>query len=180
MRAATHKSIVWSYPDLKEVFLSLARNDSAINIPSSARRQIFVLIDAMDESEDKNERGQQRAEVLSLFTQLHSSAGLHVIKCIIISRPANDIEKLLEGFCHIELQKENRADIERIIDSRRKSIYESMLQNSDNEVQVDSEYESSPSSFSPRMRSRAEKSSNGHLQTLNSNTIRKALTDCHS
>jgi ankyrin repeat protein len=116
--------IDWSYDDLKKIFLSLALDEAH----SSANHcyKIYLIVDAMDESEDQAGNGRQRGEILSLLSNLCLKEGKNIIKIIVASRPATEIEKNLKRCYHIELQRENSADIEKVVDVGLLSIWRSM------------------------------------------------------
>lgn len=118
--------VEWPYDDLKTILLSLPHSN-ILDKPWTSRCKIYFLLDAMDESE----YGLRRIEVLSLLSGLCSTSGEIIIKIIIASRPANEIEKKLKGFHHIELQKENAADIEKVVDAGLRLMWESMNENDD-------------------------------------------------
>lgn len=86
-------------------------------------------MDALDESENgtlsEPSRGRtSREENLHLFSELckRSRAGKTIVKIIVVSRPANEIEKRLRAFPRINLEEENRPDIQRIVNAGVRSM----------------------------------------------------------
>ena len=79
----------------------------------------------MDESENENENGRRKRETLSTFSTPCSSEGRHTARVVVFSRPANEIEKECRNVRHIDMQKENGADIETIVDAGLDKIWES-------------------------------------------------------
>ncbi|KAH0559684.1 hypothetical protein GP486_003804 [Trichoglossum hirsutum] len=124
LRSKSIGRIDWPYDDLKKILLSLVLDGTR----SSANpcHKIYLILDAMDESEDQEENGRRRREILSLLSNLCSKEGKNTIKVIIASRPATEIEKNLKRCYHIELQRENSADIEKVVDAGLLSIWRSM------------------------------------------------------
>ena len=122
--------IEWSYDNLRNILLSLSLGN-VFDMPWTSGCKIYFLLDAMDESENGNEDGRRRTEVLSLLSELCSRKGEIIFKIIIASRPANDIEKTLRGIRHIELQKENTTDIEKVVDTGLRLLWESMNEDDD-------------------------------------------------
>jgi hypothetical protein len=125
LRDCSKGRVEWPYEDLKTVFLSLAFDQTPMAY-ENLRLKTFLLIDAMDESEDEDENGRRREETLSLLSNLCSRNGRNIIKIIVLSRPANEIEKELKDFYQIDMQKENLSDIEAIVDAGFYDILESM------------------------------------------------------
>lgn len=122
--------IIWPYQVLKDIFLSLTfdqtSNDNGPVIGSHRSLEIFLLIDAMDESEDQNENGRRRMETLALLSELVSIKGRNIIRVLVLSRPTIELEKEFSGVYQIHMQKENQTDIEAIIDAGLLAIWESM------------------------------------------------------
>ena len=122
--------IDWPYNVLKDIFLSLkfdgTSKDASPVVDSRRSLEIFLLIDAMDESEDQDENGRRRMETLALLSKLVSKEGRNVIKVLVLSRPAIEIEKEFSGVYQIHMQKENQTDIEAIIDAGIHAIWQSM------------------------------------------------------
>jgi ankyrin repeat protein len=125
-------SVEWSYDELKAILLSLSLGDILDKLCGPGYR-VYFLLDAMDESEDQDKDGQQRAEVLSFLSKLCSTNREIIIKIIITSRPTNEIERALKRFHRIELQKENGADIEKVVDAGLRSIWESINESDDDD-----------------------------------------------
>jgi len=109
----------WSFHDLSEILLSLSSKS-----PRNRRYTIYILLDGMDESEDADQEGRRRVDVLSLMSELCSKNGEVAIKIIIASRPANTIEISLAGFHHIVMQRENQQDILQIVRVGLRSIWD--------------------------------------------------------
>ena len=110
-----------THEDLKDVFLSL-RHDFAFARKNSVHN-LFLVVDAMDENENENDR--RRRQTVSALSTLCSSEGRHTAKVVFFSRPANKIEKERRKVRHIDVQKENGADIETIVDARLDKTWES-------------------------------------------------------
>ena len=64
--------IEWTHEDLKDVFLSL-RHKFAFAWKKSVRN-LFLVVDAMDESGNENENGQRRSETVSALSTLCSKS----------------------------------------------------------------------------------------------------------
>ena len=116
--------VEWTYSDLEEALNLLADVATLLN------NEAFVfqfLVDAVDESEDVAERGRQRSDILRIFRRLATadqpSHKIKNFKIILISRPANAIERDLRGCHYIEVEKENRSDINKIIDLGLKALW---------------------------------------------------------
>ena len=103
VRTRSIGSIEWTHEDLKDVFLSL-RHDFAFARKNSVRN-LFLVVDAMDESENENENenGRRRRETLSVLSTLCSSEGRHTAIVVVFSRPANEIEKEYRNVRHIDM-----------------------------------------------------------------------------
>ncbi|RYP49296.1 hypothetical protein DL768_004979 [Monosporascus sp. mg162] len=101
----------WQYEDLRKILASL--------VSLKTRQKIYILLDAMDES---NEQG--RPEILRLLMQLCSSKSDCAIKGLIATRPLpqGEIDERSSD-CHvIILQERNRKDIENFITSGLQAI----------------------------------------------------------
>lgn len=95
----------WGYEDLKWILSSLHKIDFPLNI--------VIVVDGMDESD--NDR---RADVLQFLLGLAAQNSNCIVKVLIASRPESDINSRLGKACsgHIILQKENRQDIELVVE----------------------------------------------------------------
>jgi len=102
---ADKDNIIWSYKDLKEVFITFAEwNDDPL--------RIIFLLDALDESEQA-----QLSEVLSVFQNCCNDSTL-VIKIVLASRPNALIEKNLKGVFQLVLENQNKQDIAILVDAK--------------------------------------------------------------
>lgn len=75
---------------------------------------------------DESENGRRKRETLSMLSTLCSSEGRNTAKVVVFSRPANEIQKEISCVRHIDMQKENGADIEPIVEMGLEKIWESM------------------------------------------------------
>ncbi|MCJ1243422.1 hypothetical protein MMC30_000619 [Trapelia coarctata] len=139
LAGSANADIVWDYPELRDIFLSLANDQSTGNTSNPCQR-IYLLLDALDESEDEDESGRRRLEVLALLRELCSKQGYVTVKAIVLSRPTTQIEHALKGCHHIRLDQENRADVEKIIDAGLDTMWE-LMNDKDEESDPESESE---------------------------------------
>jgi ankyrin repeat protein len=102
--------ISWTFKDLHSVFTSLGEFD---DFPLT----IYLVIDAMDESEQS-----ERSAILSLLQQFCQNESACVIKCVLASRPEEDIKDSFfniwkpHNFFHLVLEKKNKEDIKKFIE----------------------------------------------------------------
>jgi len=96
------RNIVWAYDDLKDILLACG------NHPLS--RELFLVIDAMDESDEKDRR-----DIVLLFQKLSDPTNNKcLVKVFLASRPINNLHYALADTCnHILLQEKNTEDIEK-------------------------------------------------------------------
>ncbi|EHK48503.1 hypothetical protein TRIATDRAFT_93965 [Trichoderma atroviride IMI 206040] len=102
-------SISWTFKDLHNVFTSLGEfNDFPLTI--------YLVIDAMDESEQS-----ERSDILLLLQHFCQNESACVIKCVLASRPEEDIKdnffyiRKSHNFFHVVLEKKNEGDIKKFI-----------------------------------------------------------------
>ena len=91
----------WTFRSLINVISSLTGN------PDQARKTIYLLIDAFDESENHND---EREELVKTLQQLCTDKGSCTIKIFITSRPVNELPDT--DFVHsFDLQDHTKPDI---------------------------------------------------------------------
>jgi len=91
------------YGALKDVLRSIGKHDG--------REQIYLLIDAVDESTDKDRRS-----VLQLLFDLCSNNNRCIIKAIVASRPVVELEALIrKSQAYIRMQDVNYSDIRKFV-----------------------------------------------------------------
>ena len=117
----------WSYDTLKSIFVGLCRPASQKRVYVSPR--YYVVIDAFDESESNGNI--DRTDFLELLSSLCSgsqggSKSACILKVLLVSRPASDIESRLRSFNSIEMHKQTVLDIEKIVTSGLDSILQSL------------------------------------------------------
>ena len=131
--------IEWTYSDLEKALYLLADSEYLLNNEAFV---FYFLVDAVDESEDVAERGRQRSDILRILRKLATADGLGYeiknFKIILISRPANAIERQLRGCHYIEVEKENRSDINKIIDLGLKALW-AIMEPGDEDYDLDTE-----------------------------------------
>lgn len=101
----------WELDDLRKIFASLGS--------FKACKKIYILVDAMDESDE-----QGRPDILQLLMQQCSQKSECTIKALIATRPlpAGEINDRL-SYCHlVVLQEKNKKDIENVIISSIRAI----------------------------------------------------------
>jgi hypothetical protein len=117
----------WRYNVLKKVFMNLCSQASQQRIFVAPR--FYLVIDAFDESE--NLGNIERSDVLDMFSALCRASNTStrpacILKILLVSRPASDIENRLRGFSSIEMHKQTALDIEEIVNSGLDSIVQSL------------------------------------------------------
>lgn len=151
-----HKSHGFRWETLQEILLSISTSEGD-------NRQIFCVVDGLDESDYEGGDLEARAETLHFFNQLVMSPSR--FKLICLSRPSLDIGK---GFRHahsIILQQVNLSDIEQIVDAGLSSITQALSEDdsSDEEdsgadyglVEDDSNHRSTGTGSFPRLEPQA-------------------------
>jgi hypothetical protein len=103
-RKSDGHQLPWEWNDLRKVFASLGS--------FKACEKIYILVDAMDESDE-----QGRPEILKLLMKLCSSTSGCAIKALIATRPLppEEIDERLSYCYPIVLQERNQKDIENVI-----------------------------------------------------------------
>jgi len=92
-----------SYVALKNVLRSIGKHDG--------REQIYLLIDAVDESTDEDRRS-----VLQLLFDICSNNNNCIIKAIVASRPVVELEALIrKSQASVRMQDVNHPDIEKFV-----------------------------------------------------------------
>jgi len=93
------------YGALKDVLRSIGKHDG--------REQIYLLIDAVDESTDEDRRS-----VLQLLFDLCSNNNRCIIKAIVASRPIVELEALIrKSQASVRMQDVNHSDIKKFVRS---------------------------------------------------------------
>lgn len=118
---------LWDYTNLKMTFLSLCRHINHQRVFVTPR--FYIVIDAFDESE--NHENIDRTDFLDVIASLCSadytnSRPACVLKVLLVSRPASDIESRLRAFKSIEIHEQTKLDIEEIVTSGLESIVHSL------------------------------------------------------
>jgi len=89
----------WDYASLKKVLKSLQDH--------SAAKRLYLIIDAVDESEDRDRR-----DILNLLFELCSKTKYCIVKVFVASRPVGQLELRRSQFHNfIRLQDETQSDI---------------------------------------------------------------------
>ncbi|KAK1149757.1 hypothetical protein N8T08_005311 [Aspergillus melleus] len=98
-------SVEWDYGSLKKVLLSLRDHTQT--------RMYYLIIDAVDESQDKDRR-----ETLELLFQLSTEMKYSLVKIFVASRPVAVMERRIDEFhCFIRIQDETTSDLGTFADS---------------------------------------------------------------
>ena len=115
LRDRSSTGATWTYSGLKDVFQNIATSQKR------ATKKLYCIIDAMDESENETNSGVPRFEVLRWLydTAVLAYPGL---KCIITSRPANDIERAFRDAFIIILENHNNEDISKVVQAGVKNL----------------------------------------------------------
>ena len=104
-KSSAAESTEWPYDLLKNILLSLKDHEKP--------ERIYLIIDAVDESEDEDRR-----EILELLLDLCTASKNCIFKIFIASRPVFEIQNYLKKFHNvIRMQDETRADIKKFTDS---------------------------------------------------------------
>jgi hypothetical protein len=102
--------VEWSSAELEHIFMSLAVDPFPVS-PDFPRRKIHIIVDAIEDSDESGRR-----HILSFLSDLCSGRGKNSIKIVIFSRlRPQQIDPNLKEFYGVEVQRENQADIERIV-----------------------------------------------------------------
>jgi ankyrin repeat protein len=121
LRGRSPGSVVWNFDDLYDVFSSMGGFD---DFPLT----IYLIVDAMDESEQL-----ERHRILSLLRHFCQSESACVIKCVLASRPQEDIKdrfldlRLSQNFFHLVLEKKNEGDIKKFIEIAMSRVQDAYL-----------------------------------------------------
>ena len=108
--------VQWTYHAMVALLLSLVQDGTEKNADHCGV-DIYVLLDAMDESEDEDIVGCRRKDILTLMSTLSSKRSKRAFKIIILSRPTIPAQLELRNFYNIRMDQENRQDIGRIADA---------------------------------------------------------------
>jgi len=106
IRGSSHGDhIEFHYESLKNILRSIGNHPS--------QKQVYLLIDAVDESSDE-----ERRDVLQLLYELCSSDGCCIIKVFIASRPVVELQPLIrKSHAFIRMQDVNKPDIQNFVHS---------------------------------------------------------------
>ncbi|PON21684.1 kinesin [Trichoderma gamsii] len=113
--------ISWTFKDLHSVFTSLGEFD---DFPLT----IYLIIDAMDESEQS-----ERSDILLLLKKFCRNESACVIKCVLASRPEEDIKNSFydiqksQDFFHLVLERKNEEDIKKFIEIAMYKVQDAYL-----------------------------------------------------
>jgi hypothetical protein len=99
----------WKYLDLRAIIQSLKE------FKFKERLKFLLLLDGLDESEDKAETGEERHEVFSLLSSLCAPGSRNIFKIIALSRAERDVRGALQAKFYIDMKDVNKADITRIV-----------------------------------------------------------------
>lgn len=100
------RNISWPYEDLKDILLACTNHP--------LKRKLFLIIDAMDESHEKDRR-----DIVFLMQTISNASNTEcVVKIFLASRPINDLHyDHLVIYNRILLQEKNTEDIEKYTDT---------------------------------------------------------------
>lgn len=112
----SHGQMEWPYAALEALLLSLALEHGNGELSEFCDR-IYILLDALDESEDEDGTGRRRSEILALLTTLCTKRGSISIKVILFSRPTVQLQMDSKDIYHIRIDEENRTDVSKIVDA---------------------------------------------------------------
>jgi hypothetical protein len=99
----------WKYLDLRAIIQSLKEFEF------EERLKFLLLLDGLDESEDKAETGEERHEVFSLLSSLCAPGSRNIFKIIALSRAERDVRGALQAKFYIDVKDVNKSDITRIV-----------------------------------------------------------------
>lgn len=89
-----------------------------MDLPSlGTHHKIFIFLDAMDESAEKG-----RPEILQLLREIVASDSSSTFKCLLTGRPLPTRELDGDEHGHVDLEEENREDIDVLITSKLESF----------------------------------------------------------
>jgi Ankyrin repeats (3 copies) len=113
----------WDYPTLKKIFSALCGHVSQQRVFVTPR--FYLVIDAFDETESYENI--DRTDFLDLLSSLCSAEDINtrpacILKVLLVSRPASDIESKLRVFSSIEMHEQTMMDIEKIVTSGLEAI----------------------------------------------------------
>jgi len=97
----------FDYESLKTILRSIGKHQ--------AKERLYLLIDAMDESSNED-----RWDILQLLFELSSGSNNHnrcIIKVLVASRPANELDLFRKSQAVITMQDVNKSDIESFVHS---------------------------------------------------------------
>jgi hypothetical protein len=99
------ESFQWPYDSLKKILLSFQNHP--------AKERLYLIVDAMDESDDKD-----RWDIIRLLHRLCATKGPCTLKVFLASRPIAGLKHYsTENYNLIKLQDENKADILKFAES---------------------------------------------------------------
>lgn len=106
--------IIWSYEEPKAVLLCLSTSsESSVHIDS--QHKFLILIDGLDESEEKTADSPERATVLRLLSRLCSGNVQRIFKIIALSRVERGTTRYLKPTHSIDMKHVNKHDIEGVV-----------------------------------------------------------------
>ena len=132
LRAQAGGNVAWTFSDLKSVFVSLADVDHhhvegeiEDPIPFNLLQpcDIYIVVDAIGESENMQREGRRQYDILRLFYELCCEKGRNIVKIIVMSRPGESLKRTLREADYIELERENKRDVELIVHAGLKEIW---------------------------------------------------------
>lgn len=125
------RQIYRNCPPSSMEWVTVEHLQSMLSQVAATGQPTLCVIDAMDESEEKDRAATHRRRLLQHFSDLTSSAASR-IKFIILSRPTSDIEqefwkqKVHLKIEHIVVETENTGDIKLIVESGLKRLREAL------------------------------------------------------
>ncbi|KAF8855842.1 hypothetical protein BDZ45DRAFT_486752 [Acephala macrosclerotiorum] len=130
-RKACDENIVWSFDDLRQILLNISRSSPNPRSKGRTTRRFLLILDGIDESEERTPGGQRRQKVLSLLTSICSPNYSTIFKIIALSRVEDDLSRVLRTPNHIDMKDVNGPDIEKIISAGIAKLWSHMSQTED-------------------------------------------------
>jgi len=133
LRAQGHQDIIWPYAELCSMFSALAADP--VDIDGAKPHRFLLLLDGLDESEEKVSDGPKRQSVLHFLFHLCSTKSRNIFKIIALSRAERDITGALCGSCSIDMRDVNGSDIERIVHAGMANLWRYITAHDEDQLQ---------------------------------------------